>query len=275
MTGRRILGILFLMKSCLRAIKDVFYSLGIFTRTLRGIGAFFLRGQASHHLLILQILFTFVEAMGIASLLALGIGAVVNVIGIPTLSRIGQENLIYPLLILIITREMGPLLTAFIISARSATAIATEMAGMVISHEVEAYLSIGVDPIEYLAVPRFLGVTISMFLLNIFFSIFGLAGSFAVAQFFFSLPADVYFANLLQSLTVQDIFISVVKSIVFGMIISITGIIHGLAVVQSSTEIPVAGLKAVGSSFALCIMVDILLSAMYYMVIGLRLWPSS
>ncbi|MDR2370069.1 MAG: ABC transporter permease [Treponema sp.] len=263
------------MKNVSGALKELFYSLGIFTRTLRGIGAFFLRGQAAHHLLILQILFTFVEALGIASLLALGIGAVVNVIGIPTLSRIGQQQLIYPLLILIITRELGPLLTAFIISARSATAIATEMAGMVVSHEVEAYLSIGVDPIEYLAVPRFLGVTISMFLLNIFFSIFGLAGSFAVAQLFSSLPADVYFTNLLQSLTVQDIFISVVKSIVFGMIVSITGIIYGLAVVQSSTEIPVAGLKAVGSSFALCIIVDILLSAMYYMVIGLRLWPAS
>ncbi|MDR0601112.1 MAG: ABC transporter permease [Treponema sp.] len=263
------------MKRSSGMIRDLLYSLGIFARTLKGIGAFFLRGQAARRPLVLQILFTFVQALGLSSLLALGIGAVVNVIGIPALSRISREHLIYPLLILIITREMGPLLTAFIISARSATAIATEIAGMVISHEVEAYLSIGIDPIEYLAVPRFLGVIISTFLLNIYFSIFGLAGSFAVAQLFSNLPANVYFGNLLRSLTVQDIFISVVKSIVFGMIISITAIIHGFAVIQSSTEIPIAGLKAVGSSFGLCIAVDILLSAMYYMVIGLRLWTAS
>jgi phospholipid/cholesterol/gamma-HCH transport system permease protein len=256
------------MRRSSAVIQDIFYSLGIFARTLKGIGAFFLRGQAAHRPLVLQILFTFVEALGISSLLALGIGAVVNVIGIPTLSRISQGHLIYPLLILIITRELGPLLTAFIISARSATAIATEIAGMVISHEVEAYISVGIDPVEYLAVPRFLGVTISMFLLNIYFSIFGLAGSFAVAQLFSNLSASAYFGNLLQNLSIQDIFISIIKSVVFGMIVSITAIIHGFAVSQSSTEIPVAGLKAVGSSFGLCIAVDILLSVIYYMVTG-------
>jgi phospholipid/cholesterol/gamma-HCH transport system permease protein len=263
------------VRSVVSVAQDFFYSLGFFARTLRGIGAFFFRGRAAHHVLVLQILFTFVQALGISSLLALGIGAVVNVVGIPTLARISQEALIYPLLILIITRELGPLLAAFIIIARSATAIATEIAGMVISHEVEAYISVGMDPVEYLAVPRFLGVTISMFLLNIYFSIFGLAGSFAVAQLFSTLPANVYFGNLLRSLAVEDILISIIKSVVFGMIISITAIIQGFSVLQSSTEIPVAGLRAVGSSFALCIAVDILLSAMYYMIMGLRLWPGS
>jgi phospholipid/cholesterol/gamma-HCH transport system permease protein len=235
---------------------------------MRGVWAFIFRGKAAHRILVLQILFTFVQALGISSLLALGIGAAVNVIGIPFLARLSQESLIYSLLIIIITRELGPLLTAFIISARSATAIATEIGGMVISHEVESYISVGVDPVEYLAVPRFLGVTISMFLLNIFFSIFGLAGSFVVAQLFHAMPPSVYFGNLLQFLTIQDIFISIIKSIVFGMIISTVAIINGFAVIQSTTEVPIAGLKAVGSSFALCIGVDILLSALYYILVG-------
>jgi phospholipid/cholesterol/gamma-HCH transport system permease protein len=249
-------------------ITRVFYNLGFFARTLKGVGAFISRGGAAHRILVMQILFTFVQAMGISSLLALGIGAAVNVIGIPFLAQLSQESLIYSLLIAIITRELGPLLTAFIISARSATAIATEIAGMVISHEVEAYIAVGVDPVEYLAVPRFLGVTFSMFLLNIYFSIFGLAGSYAVAQLFHAMPPGVYFGNLLQFLTIQDIFISIVKSLVFGMIISTVAIINGFAVIHSTTEIPIAGLKAVGSSFALCIVVDILLSAIYYILVG-------
>jgi phospholipid/cholesterol/gamma-HCH transport system permease protein len=215
----------------------------------------------------MQILFTFVQAWGISTLLALGIGAAVNVVGIPFLARISQENLIYTLLIAIITRELGPLLGAFIIIARSATAIATEMAGMVISHEIEAYISIGVDPIDYLAVPRFLGVTISMFLLNIYFSIFGLAGSFAVAQLFNAMPAELYFYNILQALTLQDIFISIVKGIAFGMIISVVAMTEGFAVERASTEVPVAGLRAVSSAFGGCIVVNILLSALYYIVL--------
>jgi phospholipid/cholesterol/gamma-HCH transport system permease protein len=248
-------------------LSSFLYTLGFFAKTLKGVGAMMFRGQASFKILVMQILYTFVEALGITAFLALGIGAAVNITGMPFLSRLSQERLIYPLLITIITRELGPLLAAFIIIARSATAIATEMAGMVISHEVEAYISVGIDPIEHLAVPRFLGVTISMFLLNIYFSIFGLGGSFLVAKIFYPLPAAVYFSSLLQSLTLPDLCISVVKSLSFGMIISLVAIIRGFSVERASTEIPVAGLRAVGTAFGWCIVVDILLSALYYMIL--------
>jgi phospholipid/cholesterol/gamma-HCH transport system permease protein len=245
-------------------LREIPYTLGFFIKTLKGLAVFMVRGQVSFKIFVMQVFFTFVEAMGITSLLALGIGVVVNAIGMPFLARISQERYIYTLLIVIIMRELGPLLTAFIVIARSATAIATELAGMVVSHEVEAYISVGVDPIEYLAVPRFLGVTVSLFLLNIYFSLFGLGASFMVAQLFNPLPAGVYFYNLLQNLNFSDIVISIVKSVFFGMIIAIVAIIRGFSVERASTEIPVAGLKAVGASFAWCILLDVLLSALYY-----------
>ena len=249
-----------------KVVESTLYNLGFFVRLLKGVAGFISRGQAARKILIMQILFTFVEALSIASLLAVGIGAAVNIIGMPFLSSISQERLIYSILITIITRELGPLLTAFIIIARSATAIATEIAGMVISHEVEAYIAVGVDPIEHLAVPRFLGVTISLFMLNIFFNIFGLVGSYVVAQFFAPLPASIYFSNLLEILTLPDILVSIIKSISFGMIISMVAISRGLAVERASTEIPVAGLKSVGDAFGWCIILDILLSALYYIL---------
>ena len=249
-------------------IATLFYKLGFFARTLRGVGSFIKRWNVSSKILVMQILFTFVQAMGISTLLALGIGGAVNIIGFPFLERLSQQQLMYSLLIIIITRELGPLLTAFIVIARSATAIATEIAGMVISHEVEAYISVGVDPIEHLAVPRFLGVVISVFLLNVYFSLFGLAGSFLVAQVFFTIPADYYFGNLLHDLSIQDLFISFVKSIAFGMIISIGAVTEGLAVERARTEVPIAGLRAVSNAFAGCIVVAIILSTMYYMVLA-------
>ncbi|MDR2758921.1 MAG: ABC transporter permease [Spirochaetaceae bacterium] len=253
------------MNSLLSLLTKPLYIFGFFIRTLKGVGYFLFRGSVSFKSLIMQILFTFVEALSVSALLAIGIGAAVNVIGIPFLAKLSQERLIYTLLITIITRELGPLLAAFIIIARSATAIATEIAGMVISHEVEAYISVGIDPIEHLAVPRFLGVTISLFLLNIYFSIFGLAGSFLVAQLFNPMPAAIYFDNLLQILSIHDILISIIKSLGFGMIISIVAISRGFEVERASTEIPVAGLKAVGAAFAGCIILDIVLTALYYM----------
>jgi phospholipid/cholesterol/gamma-HCH transport system permease protein len=245
-------------------LDSVFYTLGFFARTLGGVGSLVFRGRAAHRILLMQILFTFVEALGIASMLALGIGVAVYVIGMPLLASISQEWLLYTLLIIIVTRELGPLLAAFIIIARSATAIATEIGGMVVSHEVEAYISIGVDPIEYLAAPRFLAVTVSMFLLNIYFSIFGLAGSFLVVRIFNPMPAEYYFGELLAALSVYDVLISIVKSLCFGMIIGILAIVNGFSVERASTEIPVVGLKSVGKSFAWCIIADVLLSAVYY-----------
>ena len=224
------------------------------------------RGHAAYKALTMQIFYTLVQALWISIPIAMGIGAAINIIASPMLAGFGQQQLIYPILIIIITRELGPLLTAFIVIARSATAIATEIAGMVISHEVEAYISVGVDPIEHLAVPRFLGVIISMIMLNIYFSVFGLAGSFVVAQIFNPMPVDYYFSNLLYNLTVQDLLMLVIKSIVFGAIISTCAIIQGLSVERASTEIPVAGLKAVSNAFAGCIIAAIILSAIYYIV---------
>jgi len=252
----------------LNNIRKVLYNLGFFARTLKGVGYFIRHSQVSFKILVMQILFTFVHAMGISTLLALAIGAAVNIIGTPMLTQFGQQQMLYSILITMILRELGPLLTAFIVIARSATAIATEIAGMVISHEVEAYISVGVDPIEHLAVPRFLGVTVSLVLLNIYFAVFGLAGSYIVALFFSAVPMDYYFSNLLQNLNIRDLLITVIKSIASGAIISMGAIIEGFSVERASTEVPVAGLRAVSGSFALCIMVQVLLSVLYYIVLA-------
>jgi phospholipid/cholesterol/gamma-HCH transport system permease protein len=111
-------------------------------------------------------------------------------------------------------------------------------------------------------------VTASLVLLNIYFAIFGLAGSYIVTAIFSSMPMDYYFTNVLQSLNIRDILMSVIKSIAFGAIISITAVIEGFSVERASTEVPVAGLRAVSGAFALCIMVNVLLSVLYYVVLA-------
>ncbi|MDR2142872.1 MAG: ABC transporter permease [Treponema sp.] len=252
----------------LGVFSEFFYTFGFFTRLLKGVWYFIFRGRPFYRILIMQILFTFVDALTIITILALGIGAAVNIIGLPFLSSLGQSRMIYPLLITIITRELGPLLAAFIVIARSATAIATEMASMVISHEVEAYISVGVDPIEQLGVPRFLGVCTAMFLLNIYFSIFGLAGSFVVVQLVNATPAGVYFDNLLQYLTLADLLVSMFKSVCFGVIIALMALRKGFSVDRASTEIPIAGLQAVSKSFMWCIIADALITALYYIALS-------
>jgi phospholipid/cholesterol/gamma-HCH transport system permease protein len=244
----------------------LFFNPGFLIKTIQSSWTFIFQGRASHQVFVFQVLYTFVEALGIASLLALGSGGGVFALGFPFLNNFGQGNLIYQILTTVIVRELGPLLVAIIVISRSATAIATELASLVISHETEAYISIGLDPVEHIASPRFLGVIFSVFLLNIYFSIFGFISSLLSANFFFQISPPLFLENFFNNLKTSDIAVSVIKSICFGVVISIISIGQGFAVERSSTEIPIAGLRAVGSCLVWCILIDIILSALYYML---------
>ncbi len=246
-------------------LKEFLYATGFLLNILKESLLFLKHKQVGFRVFIMQVLFTGVEAVSIISLISISLGAVIIVQGISILPRFGQGKLIYTILIIVIIRELGPILTAFIIIARSGTAIATELGNMVISHEIEAYLSIGINPISYLVVPRFLGVIVSMILLTIYFQFFGLFGSFIVTQFIQPIQFREYFGNLLTSIQVVDIISSLIKSLVFGIIISFVAIYQGFTVQMSSTEIPQIAIKAVGQGVVLCILADAIITLIYYL----------
>lgn len=252
--------------SILKRISFIKYSVGYLGKVLLGVPSFIVRGQASWKILIMQILFTFVEALGVTLFLSIGLGALLCLVGFPLLSGISQTQLMYPVLVMAVIRELGPLLTAFIIIARSATAIATELAGMVVSHEIEAYISVGVDPIQHLVIPRFLGLICSLLLLNIYFILGSFLGSFFAVEFLNIVPAEEFLSNFFKTLTIGDILVTITKSIVFGVIISVVATSRGFAVQRASTEVPMAGLKAVSSSFVWCIFVDICITGAFYAI---------
>jgi phospholipid/cholesterol/gamma-HCH transport system permease protein len=232
----------------------------VFRQTGRFIG----NRRTGGRVLTMQILFTGVGALSVIATISLSIGAVIVIQGLSVLPQFGQGQLIYSILIVVITRELGPILTALIVAARSGTAIATELGNMVVSHEVEAYTVTGVNPIQHLAVPRFLGVTFSTVLLNLYFNVFGLFGSYLVTQFVNPIGLQEYFDGLLGSIGITDVLSSVVKSIAFGAIIALVATFHGFAVERSSTEIPVAAIKSVGQSITLLIVANAVITLIYY-----------
>ena len=243
---------------------NLMYGFGFFFEVLRETLHFFRKSQVGYKVLINQILFTGYEALAINAIMAVSIGAAINVIGSSLLPQFGQSQLMYTILIIVITRELGPLLTAFVITARSGTAIATELGTMVVNHEIEAYLAVGLKPISYLVVPRFIGVVVSMIILTIYFNMFGLLGSFIVVQLVKPIPINEYLGNLLSILTVGDVLSGMAKALVFGIVVSVVATYQGFSVNRSSTEIPVAGIRAVGQSFILIIVADVLVTLMQY-----------
>jgi len=240
------------------------YGLGFFYNVLKETGRFFRKSQVGYKVLIMQILFTGYEALAINAIMAIAIGAAINVIGSSLLPQFGQSQLMYTILIIIITRELGPLLTAFVITARSGTAIATQLGTMVVNHEIEAYIAVGLNPISYLVVPRFIGVVVSMLVLTVYFNIFGLLGSFIVVQVIKPTPISEYLGALMSTLTVGDVASGLLKALIFGIVVSVVATYQGFSVNRSSTEIPVAGIKAVGLCFILIFVADVLVTLVQY-----------
>jgi phospholipid/cholesterol/gamma-HCH transport system permease protein len=240
------------------------YAAGFFFQTLKLSLPFFRSKTVGFRILTQQILFTGVDALSIIGILSLSLGAVIIIQGQTVLAGFGTGTLMYEILVIVITRELGPVLTAFIVIARSGTAIATEIGNMVVSNEIEAYVVHGINPISYLVVPRFLGVTISVFLLNIYFNIFGLAGSYFLVRIFRPLEMSVYLQGLLTHLGLVDILSSGIKALSFGAIISLVATYSGFQVESSSTEIPIAVIRAVGRSVVYVIVADGIITLISY-----------
>ena len=110
-----------------------------------------------------QIYFTGVEALKVVILVSLALGTVTIVEVGTQLSFLGGGiEFIVPVLVLVMFRELGPLLTAIIVIGRSGTAIATELGNMVIAQELDAIQAMGINPIYFIVTPRILGVTIAV-----------------------------------------------------------------------------------------------------------------
>jgi phospholipid/cholesterol/gamma-HCH transport system permease protein len=104
-----------------------------------------------------------------------------------------------------------------------------------------------------------------MVLLTFYFNFFGLFGSFLLTQLIRRIPFNEYLGNLLAALTPADILSSLLKSVVFGVIISFVAVYQGFRVKVSSTEVPQMAIKAVGQGFVLCILADAVITLIYYL----------
>lgn len=160
------------------------------------------------------------------------------------LKGIGATDLIGTVIVVAIVRELGPLLTALVVVGRSGTAIAAELATNQVMGEVRALEFMGIDPKQYLVLPRFVGSLVSVFALLMVFDFVAIMAGFAAARFN-GLPGPRYFQIVLESLTNRDVWLTIFKALAFGAIVGVVPSYFGLAVRRASTEIPIAASRAV------------------------------
>jgi phospholipid/cholesterol/gamma-HCH transport system permease protein len=188
------------------------------------------------------------------------IGQTVSVV-----TRVGAAgNLLGSIMVIVVVRELGPLLAAFLVLARVGTANVVELGTARALGEVESLESLGIDPVHFLVVPRVIGLAVGVFGLTVYLILGALVSGYlwVFIQDVPILPGD-YFNQLAGALTYLDFLLLALKTAAFGFIISIVTSYHGLAQPLQLNEVSRATVRAVSQSTIACVLLDALFIILY------------
>ncbi|MGZ5780501.1 MAG: ABC transporter permease [Burkholderiaceae bacterium] len=210
-----------------------------------------------------QIYFTGWESHRPVALLALMCGALVTT---QTIRFAGGDSvLVVRAMAWLFVRELGPLLAAMIIISRSCPAIASELALMKVRGELDSLRQMGISPLDYLVVPRILGVSLALAVLTLLFELVAIIGGLGFSAMFQNVSFLNQIGRFVLVVNPFEFLASGVKGFVFGMVSSAIACFHGMRVGTSVTEVPQAVIKAVTRSMVAVFVCDLLLSAPRYL----------
>jgi len=196
--------------------------------------------------------------------LALALGLLIIGQTVALLQRFGVTAYLGTIMVTVVVRELGPLLTAVIVLARAGTANVVELGTARALGEVEALEVLGIDPIHYFVMPRVIGMALSIFSLTVYLILVALASGYfwAFIQNVPLRPGD-YFSQLAGSLRGLDFIILGLKTFSFGIVIATVTCYFGLATPLRLEEVSHATVRAVAQSVVVCVLVDALFIVVY------------
>ncbi len=247
-----------------------------FLLTLQGLGAFMLitlgviltRSRAARPV-IRPLVFEEAARAGLRLLpmflfVAAALGLVVIGQTVSWLTRVGAINYLGTVMVVVVVRELGPLVTALLVLARIGTANVIELGTARAMGEVEALEALGIDPVHYLVVPRVLGMALGVFSLTVFLIIGALFSGYlwAFLQDVPLRPGD-YVRQLAGALSGLDFILLAIKTVWFGAVIALVTCYNGLAQPLRLEEVSHATVAAVAQSVIICVLIDALFIIIY------------
>ena len=195
---------------------------------------------------------------------ALALGFLVVGQTVSTLAKVGATDYLGSTMVIVIVRELGPLLTATLVLARVGTAHVIELGTARALGEVEALEALGIDPVHYLIVPRVIGMALGIFSLTVYLILGALASGylFAFLQDVPLTPGD-YFKQIAEALGWLDFALLALKTIAFGFFIAIVTCYHGLAQPLRLEEVSRVAVRAVTQGVVVCVLIDALFIVFY------------
>src|SRR3989338_3691572 len=211
-----------------------------------------------------QMVFAGVGSMAIASFVSFFTGIVIAMQSAYQFSRFGANIYVAPMVSVGLARELGPVLTALVVAGRVGAAITAELGTMKVTEQIEALDTMALNPIRFLVVPRFLSLLVMLPCLVIFADIVGIFGGFLVCVFNLRLDPYRYLTFSFQFMAWKDVWTGLVKSVVFGITISMIGCYMGLNTKGGAEGVGRSTTLSVVTSFVLIVLFDCVLTGVFY-----------
>jgi len=227
-----------------------------------------LKRRLSFQRAIHQAMLVGVGAIPVISFITFFIGVIMALQGAYELRRFGALNLVADTVAISITRELGPLVTAIVVIGRSGSAFAAEIGTMKVTEELDALETMALHPIGFLVTPKLVAMLVMMPGLTIWSDLMGVLGGSVFGVIGADYTFGTYFVATRDALFMRDIFTGLVKSVVFGLVITSVGCHEGFSTGTGSQEVGRSTTTAVVTSIFLVVLVDLVFTGIFYVTGG-------
>ena len=202
------------------------------------------------------------RALPIVCLISVLVGLIMAFIGAVQLTKFGAQVYVANLVGIAMVREMGALMAAIIMAGRTGASFAAHLGTMQLNDEISALRTVGIDPMDFLVLPRLLALALALPLLTIFANLAGMLGGAALAAIHLNIDWPLYISQTRHALTVTDLVLGLVKACLFGSIVAVTGCWCGMAAERHAAGVGQAATNAVVLTIVLVIFADAVITVM-------------
>jgi len=214
--------------------------------------------------IIKQMYISGVKSMMVCSIVALFGGMIFSLQTGLQLKVYGQSDFVPTMMINIMNKELGSFLTAIILTAFSGAAMAAELGTMKVSEEIDALEMMSINPVRYLVMPRMVSMMIMLPVLSIYTIILGVCGGAIIRYFQLGLSFDIYFRRIEESIWFKDMYVGLLKSLVFALIISSISCANGLKAKNGALGVGHATRVSVVSSYLMILILGYFITSIFY-----------
>jgi len=202
-------------------------------------------------------------AVPIVSLISILVGLTLAYQAAIELRQFGADIYVADLVGLSVVREMGPMMAAVILAGRTGAAFAATLGNMRANEEIDALQTLGISPVQFLALPRIVALALMMPLLALYADAVGALGGMIAASGILHIPPSAYWIEMQSSLEVHDIETGLVKALAFGILIGLSGCLCGLRADRSAAGVGRATTSAVVTAILFIIVADALAAVVF------------